>query len=124
MRIFPKLKGMVSTGKACFEIAQHGIDPPELGQISRFAATSDDHRMRTPRIGYPVEARETIGQDLAFRIERAACPAFYGSTGKSLNRGKSRIDGMPLCIHRDRSDKGDFISEPRPVLPPGCSPPR
>ena len=50
---------MVSIGKACFEIAQLGIDPSELRQIPGFAATSDDHRMRTPRIGYPVEGKRS-----------------------------------------------------------------
>ena len=80
---------MVSTGKACFEIAQHGVNPPELGQIPGFATTGDNHCMRTPRIGYPVEAREAIGQDLTFRIQSAARPAFYGGTGKSLDRGES-----------------------------------
>jgi hypothetical protein len=109
LRIFPKLKGKVSTGKACFEIAQHGIDPPELGQISGFAATGDDHRMRTPSIGYPVETREAIGQDLTFCIQSTACPAFYGRTGKPLDRSKSRVDGMTLRIDQDRSDKGHFV---------------
>ena len=31
LRIFPKLKRHVNTGQACFEIAQHGIDPLEMG---------------------------------------------------------------------------------------------
>ena len=122
MRIFPKLKGMVSTGKACFEIAQHGVDPPELGQIQGLAAPGDDHRMRTPRIGYSVETREAIGQDLTFCIERAARPVFYGGTGKSLNRGKSRVDGMSLRIHRDSGNKRDFVLRPSSGLATGIFP--
>ena len=100
---------MVGTGKAGFEVAQHRVDPPELGQIPGLAATGDDHRMRTSGIGYPVKTREAISQDLTVRIERAVRPAFYGSFGKSLNRGKSRVDGMPLCIHLDCGDKRDFV---------------
>ena len=106
---------MVSTGKACFEIAQHGIDPPELEQIPGFAATGEDHRMRTSSIGYPVETMEAIGQDLTFRIQSTARPAFYGGTGKPLDRGESRVDGMTLRIQGLMKVSGQ-VPTPSPTI--------
>ena len=109
MRIFAKLESMVGAGKARFEVAQHGVDPPEPRQIPGLAAPGDDHRMRAPRIGYPVETREAIGQDLTFRIQSTVLPAFHGRTGASFNGGESRVDRMRLRIDRDGSDKGHFV---------------
>ena len=104
-----KLERMVSTGKACFEIAQHSINPLELGQISGFATIGNDNCMGTAGIRYAVEARESIGQHLALGIECSARPAFYCGTGKARNHRKSRIDGMALCIYRDGGHKVDFV---------------
>jgi len=109
LRIFAKLESMVGAGKARFEVAQHGVDPPEPRQIPGLAAPGDDHRMRAPRIGYPVETREAIGQDLTFRIQSTVLPAFHGRTGASFNGGESRVDRMRLRIDRDGSDKGHFV---------------
>ena len=41
---------MVSTGQACFEIAQHGIDPPERGH--RFSDHAHQAMEYSPD-GYP-----------------------------------------------------------------------
>ena len=105
---------MVGTGKTRFEVAQHGVDPPELGQIPGLAATGDDRRMRTSGIGYSVKIREAISQDLTVRIERAVRPAFYGSTGKSLG-----VADTKLAFQRQRRQsrfglaKSDIVPETR-----------
>ena len=100
---------MLSTGQACFKIAQHGIKPAELGQIHRFAATRNDHRMHPTHIGYSVETRKTIREDLTFGIQSGARPVFYGRTGESFNGRQSCVDGMSLLIHRDGRDKGHLV---------------
>lgn len=117
--ILAKLENMVNPGKVRFEVAQHGVEPAELRQLPWFAATDDDHRMRASRIGDAVESMEAIRQDLTSCIERAARPVFYGGTGKSLNRGKSRVDGMSLQINRDGRDKGHFVLEAPSTLAAG-----
>ena len=109
MRIFTKLKGMVSPGTTRFEIAKHGVDLAELGNIPRRAAICDDHRMHPSRIGYAVEARKAIREDLTFGIQSGAPPVFYGGTGESFNACQSCVDGMPLLIHRDGRDKRYFV---------------
>ena len=116
MRIFPKLKGMVSTGKACFEIAQHGVDPPELRQVPGFAATGDDHIMLTSSIAYAIETTQAIGQYAAARIKGITSPVLNGFTGKHGNRDKFSIDGMPLIIYGNCGDKRDLVFRSSPGL--------
>ncbi len=88
---------MVSTGKSRFEIAQHGVDPAELGQIPRFAATCDDNSMPPPRIDYAVEKRKAIGQDLTFGIQSGS--AQFSMAGPViLPEGNKQTRGMMLSI--------------------------
>ena len=107
---------MVSTGKACFEIAQHGVDPPELRQIPGFAATVDDHIMLTSSIAYAIETTQAIGQYAAARIKGITSPVLNGFTGKPGNRDKFGIDGMPLIIYGNCGDKRDLVFRSSPGL--------
>ncbi|TQN49643.1 hypothetical protein DLNHIDIE_03052 [Acidithiobacillus thiooxidans ATCC 19377] len=87
----------------------HGIDLAKHLQTLRFASTRDNYRMHTSRIGYSIEARETIGQDLTYFIQRRARPVFYGKAGESPRCRQSYEEGIPLLIHWDGCDKGHLV---------------
>ena len=51
--VFGEIKGMVGAAQACFEVAQHRVDPIELRQVLGLAAARDDGPVLAARIGDP-----------------------------------------------------------------------
>lgn len=99
LRIFRKIKSMVSTGKTLFENTQYGVDPAKLRQIHGFATTRGGHRMPPSCVGNTVETRKAIHEDLAVGIQSGAHQVFYGRIGESLNDHQSCAEGMSFPIN-------------------------
>ena len=116
MRIFAKLKGVVGTRKTGFEIAQHGIYPPELRQLPGLTATGDEDIMRPPSIPNSIETTQAIGQYMAFSIQGTARPVLNGFPGKPGNRDEFGMDGMPLIVYGNGSGKRHLVFRSAPGL--------
>lgn len=75
---------MIGTRSAGFQIAEQGVDPPELGQIPGLAATGNgnDHIMLTIRIAYAIETTQAISQYAAARVQGTTRPVLKASRVK------------------------------------------
>ena len=103
---------------SCVRSQRSGRDPMLTAASNKLignAASGDGHRMRTSLIGYPVEGRKTIGQDLTVRIQSAACSVFYGGTGKSF-RSLLGIAGDVTAPTYDEL----YAAKSRPTISSGC----
>lgn len=96
--------------------------------IPGFAATSDDHRMQTPRIGYPVEVRETrSGPGIPY--PECGVPSLLGCfQGRSalLFRANTLYEFFVAVIHRFpiavRHDSSGPFGPPSPFSTPFLQP--
>jgi len=62
------------TAEAGLEVAQQGVDPPELRQVFGMLAAGDDSPVVAVGIGHGAEAGQAIGKDMAAWREVAFGP--------------------------------------------------
>ena len=75
-RVFSEVERMVAAGQTSFEIAEHGVDPMELGQVSWFSSGHDGGLMRAPSRGDSAKAGQSIGKHRTSRGQARSGPVF------------------------------------------------
>ena len=122
--VLSKVECLIATGQAGLEIAQDGVDRLELRQVFRLSSGDDGWLMDAPGFGDGAEAGQTIGRHRAARGQMRLGLGRDGLEGETGHRRERDARGMPVVGGRERGDKRDLFSQPRPALPPLCSPPR
>ena len=60
-----KVEGVEGSAEAGLEVAQQGVDPPELRQVVWMLAAGDDSPVVAVGCGHGAEAGQAIGKDMA-----------------------------------------------------------
>jgi len=72
--VLVKVEGLESTAEAGLEVAQQGVDPPELRQVFGMLAAGDDSLFVAVGRGHGAEAGQANGKDMAAWSEVAFSP--------------------------------------------------
>ena len=77
---------MEATRQNGFEIAEHDVDPLELGQLPRFSSSHDCRVMRAVRLGDRTESGQAIRVHRTFQGQVILGPSCNGLEGKTRHR--------------------------------------
>ena len=100
---------MIATDEAGLEIAQDGVDPPELRQVFRLPSGDDGGLMDAPGFGDGVAAGQAIGRHGAARGQMRPGPGRDGLEGEAGHRRERDAQGMPVFSERERGDERDLV---------------
>src|SRR6478752_5055766 len=117
--------GAVSASDGALDVAEGGVDPLE-GRVQGGLATgsSDDRLVTQPALPTPVkQCRPSLTTVLAGWKLRCAKAAISAQRKPFTRRNFKRI-GLPSGVVSTAATIGVLPGEPRPRLPPLCSPPR
>ena len=103
------VQGMEGSGQRGLEIAQHGVDPLEAGQVARLEGADHHREVKATGIGHRTEAGQTIAVHAGARCQIGLGPLadrFRGEPSDHIELDEHR---MPVIIDRDSRDKGDLV---------------
>lgn len=72
------VEGVKGAGQGGLQVAQHGVDPGELGQIARLALPDNDGRVQAAGVCDGGEARQAIASDLGAGHQGSLGPVAHG----------------------------------------------
>lgn len=122
--VLSEVQSLIATGQAGLEIAQDGFDPLELWQVFRLSSGDDVWLMDAPGFGDRAEAGQTIGRHGAARDQMRLGPSRDGLEGEAGHGESVTRKECPSSMSESAATKRNLFSEPRPALPPLCSPSR
>ena len=103
------VQGMKCSGQRGLEIAKHGVDPLEAGQVARLEAADHHRKVKATGIGHRTEAGQTIAVHAGARCQIGLGPLadrFGCEPSDHIELDENR---MPVIIDRDRRDKGNLV---------------
>lgn len=107
--IFPVLQRVKRTSERCFEVAENGVDPVELGQIARLKGTHDHRNMDAPRVGDCCEAAQAIAGHNGARRQGGLGPLADGLRGEAADQAELEVKRTAFVIERDRGHKRHLV---------------
>ena len=107
--VFVEVKGMVGPGEAGLEIAQDGVDPKEIRQLSGLSARGHGGLVTTVRLGHSCEAGEPVGKHGATQAELGFGPVCDRLARKAGDHRQLEVQRMSTIVERDRRDKGHLV---------------
>lgn len=103
------LKRVVSTGQRGLEVAQHGVDPQELRQISGLALT-DDHRLVGAACGGEgCATTQTVAEDCAAWGRGRLGPLADGIGREAADPVELQESGPVLVVQRHGGHERDLV---------------
>ena len=97
------------TSERCFEVAENGVDPFELGQIARLKGTHDHRNMDAPRVGDCCEAAQAIAGHDGARRQSGLGPLADGLRGEAADQAELEVKRTAFVIERDCSHKRHLV---------------
>ncbi len=97
LSVFERVVGASQRG---LEVAQHGVHPKELRQISRLAVTDDDRLMSAVCGGDGCEATQTVADDCAAWGQRGFGPLADGLGREAADQVEFQESGPVLVVQR------------------------
>lgn len=108
-RILSEVERMVTPGQTGLEIAQHGVDPLELGQILWFASGHDGGPMGASGHGDGGKAGQSVGEHRAAGGQRGFGPLGDGLEAETRHGGELGAQRMAVIAERDSGDERDLV---------------
>lgn len=109
VRILRELECMVAPAQAGLQIAEHGVDPLELGHVLRLAAADDGRSMRPAGGGHGTEAGQLIGEHGAARGQMRPGSLADRVQAEARDGGELGAQGAAVIAERDGGDERDLI---------------
>lgn len=115
LAVLAELQRVVSAGQHGLEVAEHRVDPLELGQVARLEATNDSRHVDAPRLGDGGEAPQAIARD-----DRPA-QAGLGPVSDRLRREapdqiELGVDRLTRIVQGHRRHEWDLVLRATPGL--------
>src|SRR5674476_717756 len=114
--IFSKAKAVVAATQTGLEVAQHRVDPLQLGYILGLAPCHDSAFMGASGLGHSAEARQAIRIDGAASSKAFAGPICNGFELEARHRAELDTQRVAFISEGDSGDKGHFVLGATPDL--------
>jgi hypothetical protein len=124
LAVLSVLQGVERARQRGLQVAQHGVDPLERGQVLRFEGTYHAGDVDAAGVGDGGEASQAVAEDDAAGLQTGLRPLADGLEAKPLTTSSFRCVGPQFSSSDSAATNGTLFSEPRPALPPERSPPR
>ena len=108
-RILGELERMERPTKRRLEVAEYGIDPGELGKITRLALADNDGAVRAADCRYCSETCQPVARDRRARNEVRRRPRADRKGGEPGDLGELDMPRVPQLIERYRGNERDFV---------------
>ncbi len=108
-RVLGELEGLVSAVDHCLEVAQHGVDPGELGQLARLAVGHHDVGVGAAGVDHAREAAQAVTAYIAARHQVHARPVSDGLGCEPGNRTDLGLHRMPSIVGGYRCHDGHLV---------------
>lgn len=107
--VLGEVEGLVSAIDHGFQVAQHGVDPGELGQLARLARAHNDVGVSAARFDDAGKAVQAIATHVAAGQEVVLGPVGDGLTGEAGQGRDLHPQRMPCIAGADRGDDGHLV---------------
>ena len=111
------LQGVVRPGQGSLEVAQHGVDPLEAGQVTRLEAADDHRKVKAAGVGHRTEAAQPIAVHTGAGQQIGLGPLADRFRSEASDHIELDVHRMPVIIDRDSSDKGSLVLRAATDLP-------
>jgi len=102
-------EGFVRAREHRFEIAQDGVDPLELRQITRLALADDFDAVRAAALGHRPETCQTVAEYSGTRSQIGSRPLRDRVVGEAWNLRDLYIQRVALVVERDGVGDGNLV---------------
>ena len=117
------LQRVERAGQGRLEVAQHGVDPLECGQVTRLEGTHDHWRVHTAGVGDCGKAALTGHTHL--RRQGGLGPLADGRQREAAHQTELEVQRAAALVERDCHHERHLVfGAPGPDLPSARSPPR
>ena len=100
---------MKRAAEAGFQVADHRIDPPEIGQILGMAAINDYRLVHTTHFRNSTKAGQPIGNHLTHSSQGLLGSICDCCKGEGFHLGHLDVDGMASIIKRHGGDDRNLV---------------
>lgn len=98
------------------EIAQHGVDPLELGQVAGREVAHDHGHVDAADIGHSREAIQTVASHERTRLQTGLGPLADGLGREAADHTELDVQRVPLVVERDGGDEWHLVLRATPSL--------
>ena len=103
------LQRVIGASQRGLEVAQHGIDPQELRQISGLAVTDHDRLVGAACVGYGAEASQAVAEDSATGCQTRLRPLADGLGREATDHAEFEKPRAVLVVKRHRSHERHLV---------------
>lgn len=107
---------MERPGQRGLEIAEHGVDPFEFGQVARLESPDNPGHVNTPGIGHGGKAAQAIAEHQRLRRQVGLRPSADGVEREAADQTELEMDRLAALIERDGGHKGHLVLGATPGL--------
>lgn len=111
------LQGVVRPGQGGFEIAEHGVDPRDAGQVTRLEAINHHRKVEATVIGHHTETGQPITAHTGVEQQMGLGPLADRFRGEPSDQIELDVHRMSMIIDRDSTDKGILVLRAATDLP-------
>ena len=111
------LQGVVRPGQGSLEIAEHGVDPLEAGQVTRLEAADHHWEVNAAGVGHRTEAAQPIAVHTGAGQQIGLGPLANRFRSETSDYIELDVHRMPVIIDRGSGDKGSLVLRAATDLP-------
>ncbi len=119
LAVLQRLEGARHHG---LEVAQHGVDPLELGQVPGLECAHHPGHVDAPGFGDCSEAPQAVAGDDGLGQQAGLGPLGNSIRREATDHVELEPDGLSDVVHRDGRHEGDLVFRTSPGLAPRAFP--
>ena len=100
---------MERSAEAGFKVADHGLDPAEIGQIFGMVALNDQRLMIAAHLCNSTKASQPIGDYLTSSCQSVLGPVCNRCEGEGFNLGHLHVTGMTGHLEGNDGDDRNIV---------------